>query len=446
MRASKLFVTFLCVLLYRQASSQSDSTVYTLQQCVDAAIANNSDVMQRNFQMQSAEVNRSQAVTNLIPTLNGYVGHTFSQGRNIDPFTNTYANSSITSANYNLSSDVTIFNGFRLLHALKRYSLEYDATKMEWQQAKDVTTLSVMLAYLQVLNNEELLAQAQKQYIVTQKQVERMTVMNNEGAVSPSQLYDLKGQLASDNISITSARNSLNSSKLSLAQLMNVPYNANLKVLPMSAEQFAMDYGTSVDNIYETSLKELAMVKAVTLRKQSVFQALKATRGGLWPSLGLSGGLSDNYSSLATDATGDKIKYFDQIKNNYGTSFGIGLNIPILNNFYQRNQVRQAKISVKTAEFNYKTTLTQLRQAIEENYFNMTAALETYKSAAEQVTAFTESFHATEARFNAGAVNTVDYMVAKNNVDRANVNLITARYNYLFRTKILDYYQGRLIW
>lgn len=446
MRASKLFVTFLCILWFGKASSQGDSVIYSLQQCVDAAIANNNDVMQRYFQMQSTSVDHNQAVGNLVPTVTGNVGHTFSQGRNIDPFSNAYVNNNITSANYRLSSEVTIFNGFRLLHSLKRASLSYDASKMEWQQAKDVTTLSVMLAYLQVLNNEELLAQAEKQYVVSSKQVERMNIMNNEGAVSPSQLYDLKGQLATDNISVTSARNALNASKLSLAQLMNVPYNKNMKLIPVNPAEFSMQYSATVDNIYDVALTELAQIKAVDLRKQSAAQAVKATRGSLWPTLSLNGGVSDNYSSLAADANAQKIKYFDQIKNNYGTYFGFNVYIPILNNFYARNQLKLSKNEFKRTEFAQKTTLTQIKQSIEENYFNMTAALETYKAAVEQVSAFTESFHAAEVRFNEGAATSVDYMIAKNNVDRANVNLITARYNYLFRIKILDYYQGKLLW
>jgi outer membrane protein len=122
------------------------------------------------------------------------------------------------------------------------------------------------------------------------------------------------------------------------------------------------------------------------------------------------------------------------------------VNIPILNNFRFRNQVKLAKIDLKEAEVVAHTREVQLRQAIEQDYFNMTAALNKYTALQEQVRAYTESFQAAEARFNAGASTSVDYLISKNNMDRANTNLIIARYDFLLRTKILDFYQGKPLW
>jgi outer membrane protein len=134
------------------------------------------------------------------------------------------------------------------------------------------------------------------------------------------------------------------------------------------------------------------------------------------------------------------------LNNNVSTFYGFTLNVPIFNALQQRNRIKQAKINLKNNELIAKTTRTQLSQSIEQAYINMTSASDRYKTLTEQVDAFKESFRAAEIRFNEGATTSIDYLIAKNNFDRANINLIAARYDYLLRTKILDYYQGKQLW
>jgi outer membrane protein len=141
-----------------------------------------------------------------------------------------------------------------------------------------------------------------------------------------------------------------------------------------------------------------------------------------------------------------KISYSDQLKNNRNSGFSLDLQIPIFNQFFQRNRIKIAKINLKNSEFVASTTKTQLQLAIEQAYSNMTSASESYILLFEQVNAYTESFGAAEVRFNAGVGNSIDYLTAKNNLDRANIALINAKYNYVLRTKILDYYKGMRLW
>jgi outer membrane protein len=148
----------------------------------------------------------------------------------------------------------------------------------------------------------------------------------------------------------------------------------------------------------------------------------------------------DNFTPLK------RIPYRDQLDNNLYTSFGFNLNIPIFNAFFQKNRVKQAKINLRNRELIAKTTKTELQQSIEQAYVNMTSASDRYKTLLEQVNAYTASFGAAEARFNSGLGNPIDYLTAKNNLDRANINLITAKYDYVLRTRILDYYQGKQLW
>lgn len=445
----KIFIPgSIAMIMYMDGRSQTiTGRPLSLQECVQTAIRNNLDVRQSDLDMERAGVNWRQSKANLLPNISSDITHRLNQGRSIDPSNNSYVNQQNTSGNYSLSGNVTLFNGLRLMNNLKSSQYAYEASKMELQQNKDQLMLSVMLTYLQILTNTDLLQQAQKQADVTQKQVERLELMNEQGAIKPSDLSDLKGQLADNKLNLIKSQNDLDGARLSLAQLMNVPYNKDLEVERLRADQVSLNYGTTPDSIFNIALQQLAIIKAADLRTKSAEKAVKAARGSLFPVVGLNGGFSTPYSSAARkDSTNEKIGYYDQLSNFYGTYVGIGISIPIFNNFRYRNQIALAKIDLKSAAYTAQTRQIQLKQSIERDHFNMTAARNKFEALVEQVAAYAESFRAAEVRFNNGASTSVDYLIAKNNYDRANVNLIIARYDYVLRTKILDYYQGKPLW
>ena len=448
----------------------------TLQQCVETGIANNLDVLQSDLQAQADEINWKQAKMNMLPDLNGSASHGINTGRSIDPFTNTYLNQNNSYASYSLGSGVTIFNGFTLQNLVKQGRLTYEASKMTLQQRKDNLTLNIILAYLQVLNSEDILAQARNQVGLTQKQVDRLDLLNKEGAIPPSQFSDIRGQYAGDQLNIIDAQTSVETAKINLCQLMNVPYNKNISLERLDATSFGDKYTDAPEKIYETALQQFAQIKAVDFTLQSSEKAVKAARGRLFPTLSLNAGLRTNYSNTASSATllnttdvvstdyvivsgnqvsvikkqnnfsSQKIDYSEQLKNNRNSGVSLDLQIPIFNGFFQRNRIRLAKLDLKNSELIAKTTKTQMQQSIEQAYINMTSASDRYKILLEQVNAYTESFRAAEIRFNSGVGNSIDYLIAKNNLDRANINLINAQYDYVLRTKILDYYKGVKLW
>ena len=440
-------LTSIAMIAYMDGRSQSiTGRPLSLQECVQTAIENNLDVKQSGLSMERASITMRQSKANLLPNVGGEINHTLNQGRSIDLSTNSYVNQQQTSGSYALSGNVTLFNGLRLLNTLKSSQYAYEASKMELQTNKDQLMLNVILSYLQILTNTDLLQQAQKQAEVTQKQVERLEVMNQEGAIKPSDLSDMKGQMADNKLSIIKSQNDLDGARLSLSQLMNVPYNRELQVERLRADQVEMNYATTPDSIFNIALQQLAIIKAADLRTKSAEKAVHAARGNLFPSVGLGAGFYTPYSSTARDSAEQKIEYYDQLSNNYRTYVGVGISIPIFNNFRYRNQIALAKVDLKSATYTAQTRQIQLKQNIEQDHFNMTAARNRYQALLEQVAAYKESFNAAEARFNAGASNSIDYLIAKNNLDRANVNLIIARYDYILRTKILDYYQGKPLW
>ena len=427
-------------LLAQFASAQK----FNLQQCIDTALAKNILVRQTGLLSEAAEINLKQARANLLPDLNVAMNHGINQGRSIDPFTNTFVNQSINYASYSLGSGITVFNGLTLQNSIKQNAYAYDASQMELKQAKDNLTLNVILAYLQVLNNEDLISAAVKQKELSAKQLERLVILDKQGAISPSQVSDVKGQMMNDELTILNLRNQLESSKLALAQLMNVGYSRSISLERINADEFLTTYLQNSDDVYNTALQQFSLVKSVELRKRSAEYALKSAKGLLYPSLVLNGNMQTNYSSIATDASG-KIPYRSQLDNNIFYTVNLGLRIPIFNSFRAKNNIKLANIVVRNSELVEESTKVQLRQQIEQAHLNMTNAYERYKTLLEQVNAYTTSFQAAEARFGAGVGTSVDYLIAKNNLDRANINLISAKYDFVLRKKVLDYYQNTAV-
>lgn len=454
-------------------NSYAQTKALSLKQCIDTAIKNNLELKQTELQMQTAKVDLQQARGNLLPTLNAQAGHGINQGRSIDPFSNAFVDQQINFAGYGVNSGIILFNGLGIQNNIRQNSLAYEAARMDVQQMKDNLTLNIILAYLQVVTNEDLLTQSYGQLEVSKQQVDRLQKMNQEGAIVPSLLTNLQGEQAGNELTVITNQNNLETAKLSLFQLMNVMYQPGAKFERISADAFNLQYDAGVAEIYETALQQLALVKAAELRKQSAAKGVQAAKGFLYPSLSLNGNVNTNYSSAASQSTflnteevvtdnyvtiggiksnvvapqpnfrTDKIAYNKQLDNNLYTTISLDLRIPLLNSFTARSRVRRAAIQLKNFDYVAESTKVQLRQAVEQAYANMTAARNRYDALLRQVEAFSASFRTAEVRFNAGVETVIDYVIAKNNLDRANNNLIIARYDYLLRTKVLDYYRGR---
>lgn len=431
-------IAFLSLTLQQEIAAQPH---FTLQSAIDTALARNIEVKQNDLLVEQAQVFQRQSKANLLPDLSATFNHGINQGRSIDPFTNQFVNQTVNFAGYGLNSGVVLFNGFRLQNTVKQFGAAYDASKMELQQAKDNLVLNVMLAYLQVLNTQDLLLAAIKQKEVSMEQFNRLEVLDKQGAISPSQLTDVKGQLMNDELNILNLRNTLETAKLSLAQLMNIPYQKTMTLERMNAEDFLTKYELSSSDVYRSALKQFSLVKAVELRTKSSEYAWRASRGNLFPVVSVGGNMQTNYSSVAANASG-KIPYRDQLSNNVFYTLNLGLTIPLFNNLRFRNNVKLADIEVRNNKLIEENTKVQLRQQIEQAHLNMTNAYDRYSALVEQVTAYNTSFKAAEARLTAGVGTTVDYIIAKANLDRSNIALISSRYDFVLRKKILDFYQN----
>ncbi|MBG9377764.1 TolC family protein [Panacibacter sp. DH6] len=477
MRKISLIATFIVFVLAQKTFAQDTARInglVSLKKCIDIALRNNADINRSELAMMDSKVTYNQSQGNRLPFISGGITHGLSQGRAIDPFTNSYINQNLSYANYNLGADLYLWNAGSVSNNIKANRLNYEAGKMDWQQQKDNVTINVILAYLQVLNATEQLNAAIQLADVTRKQVERLELLNNDGAIAPATYYDTKGQLATDEANIVTLKNTVESARISLVQLMNINYSKDMQLEKVDESSALSLYDGNSNDIYQTALNNLAMIKAVDLRRASATKSLKAAKGQMYPSLVLSGGLGTNYSSAASTSTlisvtdvatggyvnvnneklqvyapqsnfsSAKIPYDMQWKNNFNSSVSVGIQIPILNGLVARSRVKTARNQEKRATLNATTAKTQLQQSVEQAYLNMNTAFERYQKVQAQVDALSISFTAAEVKFNAGAINSVEYLLVKNRADNAKINLIAAKYDYILRTKILDFYKGTL--
>lgn len=433
----RISLVFLILTAASVAKSQQQDSVLTLPQCVDLAIKNNLDVKKSATQMERDKISWQQARANLLPTLNGNASQSISFGRSQDPTTYKYLNQRVGFGQYSLSSNVLLSNGMSAINNIKANALAYQAGTMDFQQVKDQTTLTIISLYFAALNAEDQLAQAKLQFEGSRVSLERETTLNDAGSVAPADYYNIKGTHQNDQINVDNATNAVLTAKINLLEAMNVPFTKNIRLVRLTADQVPAVYPTAPDQIYSSALSSLALVKASDLRVKAAEKEVASYRGRLYPTLSLGGSIGTNYSS-----TGGS--FGNQFRNNYSYGPNLNLSIPILNYFQNRNNLRSAKLDLKNAQDNNDFTHVQLKQQIDQAHSNMATSLDRYQVLVDQVKTYQSAFDAQKTKFDAGVITSDIFIIAKNNLDAANVNLINARYDYLIRTKILDYYQGKL--
>lgn len=455
-----------------------NGAMLTLRQAVDIAINKNLLVRQAGLTSQTSKVNYQQSIEFMLPFIGANATQNVSFGRSLNQNTYSYTDEQFNQFYYNLNANITLFQGLQLQNGIRQNALLLEASRMDWQQQKDFITLNVILAYLQVLSNQDILVITREQADVDLKQVERLEVLKKEGAIPLlSTYYDLKGKYAADLVAIANSVNTLETSKVNLFQMLNVPYRRDISYERIPLDLLRPEYGSTSDSIYQIAVNTLPVIKSVDLKTRASQKALSVARGAYYPTLVGFAYLGSNYSSVAQTQTPSNIfsdtskssyvtvsnsnypvisnvqgfnfsstPFWDQLTNNRNQQIGLQLNIPILNYFRARNGVKRAKIDLQNAKNNAEAARNTLQQNVEVAYQNMANAYESYKGYRDQTSALNESFKGAEIRFNEGAITSVDYLITKNAYDQANTNFIAAKYNYIFRTKILDYYQGKLSW
>jgi outer membrane protein len=314
------------------------------------------------------------------------------------------------------------------------------------QQVENNLSLSVASAYLDILFNDELLKVSKLQLASSEEQVKRTEVLVKAGALAEVSLLDVKAQAATSELNVVNAENALALSKLTLLQLLLLPADTDFEiVIPQIGDIEKMPIEVSNSNdLYSTALSTQPTIKRAELAiKGARYQEL-AAKGSRYPRLTAFGSLGSNYYRTMTDSS--RFSYSDfrsQFKDQFNKIVGVQISIPIFNNYQTRTQIQNATINLKRTELNSVETKNTLRQDVEQAFLNAKAASKRYYATKNQLENLRESFRVTEQRFAVGAVNSLDFALAKNNLNQSESDFVRAKYNYLFRLKILDFYQNK---
>lgn len=463
--------------------ASTNVTKWTLRQCVDYMLNNNLNVERGKYNVESSRISYLQAVAAMLPNLNAGTSLNYAWGRSLNQVTYQYTTQQNYSINPSLNSSVTLFNGFRLYNNVKQTSTDFDATKFDLEKIKNDATLSLINLYITVIFNRELLENGKRQLNSTQQQLDRVKKQVDAGSLPMSNQLDLDAQLATNELNVINLENNLNLSLLQLKQAMLIDASQpfDIESPEVTIEDLILDQ--SKDEIYNIAYQAMPEIKSADLRVKSSYYGVRAARGSLFPRLTFGVGVNSQYSSVSdrarfipdggfvdvsqpigtvtvsgtpytvfspvvstpTGTTEAGYGKWDQLQDNIFKSAGFTLSIPIFNNFQTGGALARAKINNRLAEITKKETQLTLRQNIETAYNQAVASSKAYNSSLRQVQAREESFRITKQRFDNGAANSVDYQIAENNLFQAQSDLTRAKYDFIFRKKVLDFYQGETL-
>jgi len=443
----KRFCSIVLVFLSVQAVI-AQKRVWTFQQCLDTAIQRNISVNQTRLTNEINKVNLKQSKANRIPSLSASANEGFNFGRSIDPTTNQYVEENYNSTNFSVNGNLNLFNGFQNTRTILQNKMNIEAGMSDIEKAKNDVILNITTGYLQVLLYYEILAAADTQAIADIEQVNRTQKMVNAGKVPELNLYQIQSQLATDNLAVVNAQSNLDLSKVTLMQLMEVPIIDSFEVVKPDLSEPSGALLLSNAEIYKKALAIMPEVNSASIRSNNALQAIKIYEGARWPRLNLNGGINTNYASRSTKGTflnPQSYPFQEQVWDNISQSIGLSLAIPIYSNRQIKSNIDIAKINAMNIQLNEQNTKNVLRKTIEQAYTDLKNSLKKYEATKEQLATAEISYRTIEKKYDVGMVTAIDFLVEKNNFAQAQSNVIQSKYNYIFKSKVLDFYQGNTI-
>jgi outer membrane protein len=446
MQKKSIMIFLACALLnFAQAQKQ----VWTFQQCLDTAIQRNISLNESRLSDQLNSITLNQSKASIFPYVSASGRDGVSFGKSVNPTTNQYVEKTTNSATVGLSTGVTLFNGFQISRTILQNKINLDAGKTDIDNVKNQVTLNITTAYLQVLFYYEILSAAKNQAAATVVQVDQTQKMVNAGKLPESNLFTIRSQQATDNLAVVNAQSQLDLGKVTLEQLMELPIVDSFEVkVPDFIEPPLMMLQTNQE-IFNKALTVQPQIAGASLRTNSALLGIKISEGARYPTLGLSGSASSNYSVSSRSGVDPSVPkaspFFPQMWNNLGESIGVNLSIPIYSNRLIKSNIERAKVNALIAQLNEQDIKVQLRKTIEQSYTDLKNSVKKYEATKEQIAAAELSYKNMEIKYKVGMATAIDYLIEKNTFYQAQSNGIQAKYDYIFKSKILDFYQGKPI-
>ncbi len=437
--------------------------------------------LERNLQIKNAQLNESidaenlkQARYNRLPNLTAGPQASFNFGRNIDPSTNQYINQHVFGLSGSINSQVLLYQGGFLKNEILENKLLLDVDKSNTSKLKNDLILSVVTTYLQILSNQDLLKAAIQQVDIAKLTLDKVQQNFDVGNNTLADLSQAKAQLSNADLNQTTAQNQLDISVLALKQYMEMNPKTDIAVEKPDISKLT-DVKTQYDaqEVFSSSVSVNPDVHLAELQKQAAYQNINIAKSYYYPTLSLSGSLGTNYSDARQQVTGQttaivpigflasnpsqsiltqiysptygKYPFTNQISDNLNEAVGVSLQIPIFGRFSTRTSLRKAKINYQIAEVNAQFAKNTLNKTIVQAVLDLRAADRKYYSAQQTYQAYKNANNAVQQRYSVGLLSSLDYNTSLTNLNKSEFDMIQARYEVIFKSKVIDYYLGNPI-
>jgi len=447
MKIKVFFFALIAITAFPIVSAQN-AELWSLEKCINFAIENNIQIKRQELQSEIASKDYTQSYFNFAPNLNGSVEHSLSSGRALNQELYRWENNMQTFGTAGIRSEVTLFNGLQNINtvALRKYS--FLSSQADLEKTKNDITLMIMNYYLQVLFDEELLEVSKNQYDVTVLQVEKTKRLVEVGNIAMGQLYEVQAQAATEKLNYTVRTNTLQLSILDLAQLLDLDSVGNFAIL--HPENLAVENIILPSTYYDAlanAMQNMPEIRSSEYMVKSSEKNLAVQKGQRSPELYLSGVYYSRYQNGSYNPNDSSFNYptIDQLKDKQYSQITLGLSIPIFNRYMTQTSIAKAKINLEDSKLYLEQQKQVLFKKIQQAHTDALGAFEKYKSALEAVKFNEEAFNYSRQKYEVGLVNAVDFNIAKNSYSKARSDLAQAKYEYIFKVKILDFYSGKPI-
>ncbi len=435
----KLLTIFLIGAVAANMNAQSNPT-WTLRQCIDYALTHNVKIKQTEVSAKESEIDVNTNKWARLPNLSGSSSQSWNWGRAASPIDNSYSDTHSANTSFSMNSSIPLFTGFSIPNKYKLSKLQLKAALLDLQKAKEDLSINIASYYLQTLLDKELWNVAEEQVNLSQQQLNRLSRMEELGKASPAEVAEARANLEQNKLSSVQDNNSYKLSLLDLSQLMELPTPEGFEIFQPDTIMFIAL--TPPDEIYRVAAAIKPEIQAAQYRLDGSAISIKLARAGYMPQLSFSMGLGTNYYTL----TGvDTDKFSKQIKNNLNKYIGLSLSVPIFDRFSTRNSIRTAKMEQLNLSLQLEDSKKTLYKEIQQAWYNAVASESKYKSSQTALESAKVSFQLMQGKYENGKATAVEYNESQLKLKNAESNLLQAKYDYLFRGKILDFYKGEKI-
>ncbi|WP_167612091.1 TolC family protein [Maribellus sediminis] len=439
-----LSILVLSVTVSFNAAHAQDS--WSLNDCISYAMENNLDIESQNITTQKYKEALNQSKRNRLPYVSAGTGYNISFGRSVDPNDNTYTTNSYASNSYSVNAGMPIFAGFIMNNKVAYNRFMYLAgveneknlrVEIGFQVMEDFHNALYYKGFLEIVKEKKELSELNLKKVQKQAEV---------GLSARTELLEIEARLADEELLVIRTENSYRAALLNLKRSMNFPVNEDLQLEDIKdSELIEYPVYENADSVFMLAMQFLPSVRAKMQQLNAVEKALSIAKGGIYPSLNLSGGYYTGYTETSTDQDGNIIGFKSQFKNNASQSVGVSLSVPIFNRWASRSEIKQQKLSLEKEKVDLENFKNQLYYEIESYCQDLSAVSAEYLQAKKQTESNQLAFEVAEKKKEQGMFNIIDFYASKNLLSNAQSELLRTKLMYLIKRKTLDFYMGKTI-